>query len=228
MTTPTHLPVHDEMTVTLDSEKTEEILRSCINLFTDFLKDDDEDKALQNIFETSVLIFNNFQADVPVACSKGCYYCCHQPVGINLAEARTIALYLPTLPDDVRADSLKRLKKMANVTPQKYGKTNLNKKYPCPFLHEDGSCRIYDVRPLSCRRYTSVSVDICKKLLAGDDSVNPSAIPLYKIIADLLAIAVHLSLQNSTDESVHKEYLLCSSVYYVAKSRGLYSDQQTR
>lgn len=210
----------DTLHVTLDAQKTEEVLESCFTLFTGFLHDNDEDRALENISSASVLIFNSFQIDTPVACGKGCSFCCYQPVGINLAEARTIALHLSTLPADIQTDSLKRLKKMNNVPVEKYAPSGLNKRFPCPFLHEDSSCRIYDVRPLSCRRYSSLSVETCKRLYEGDASARHAAIALQRIVADLINQAVYLAVKQHSQGRIQPEYLMSNAVYYIVKERG--------
>lgn len=213
------------ITFTLDQEKATEVHTSCVTLFTQMLQDKDEDHALANIVAASLLIYESFRLDTPVACGKGCSYCCHQPVGLNVAEARTIALHLPSLPDDIRKDSLKRLKRLVNVPPKKYGPTHHNKKYACPFLHEDGSCRIYEVRPLSCRRYTSISVETCMAVLEGDVSAYSklTQIPIYRIVADLITKAVADALKKHADEGrvVRPEYEMVSAVYYLVKERGI-------
>ncbi len=223
MTNSKEVQTVSDLTVTLDPQKTAEIFKSCTDLFTQLLEDEDEDRALANIVSTSLLIYNSFPSDVPVACGKGCSYCCHQPVAINLAEARTIALSLPSLPDDVRKDSLKKLKKQKNLTLTKYGETGLNKKYPCPFLHEDGSCRIYEVRPLACRRYTSTSLADCIASLDGDKSVTITMIPQYRIVAELISAAVTESLQQhvGSADAVKPAYGMVAAVHHIVKDRGI-------
>ncbi len=216
-------PVENQLHISLDPEKAAEVLNSCVTLFTQLLQDEDEDRALGNIASASFLVFDSFRTDTPLACGKGCSYCCYQPVGITLAEARTIALFIPSLPEDLRKDSLKRLKRQKNLTPAKYGTNTVNKKYPCPFLHEDGSCRIYDVRPLTCRRYTSTSVEVCKAKLEGDTTQKVSLIPAYYIVQDTLAHATEIALKNHADigRNVSREYEMISAVSYIIKDRGI-------
>lgn len=74
-------------------------------------------------------------------CKKGCAHCCKMAVGISEHEAKLISEYtgqaaLPVteirLPDE-------NVRRYAGV--------------PCSFLNDDGTCSIYDVRPLACRAH---------------------------------------------------------------------------
>lgn len=110
----------------------------------------------------------------PVACGPGCGQCCRHLVTIGEAEALRLARVVRGLPPARRAEveerfqaGLARLEKsgllpelMAVFTHQAHDWRSLlrmQRDYwdlaiPCPFL-EQGSCSIYEERPLVCRQY---------------------------------------------------------------------------
>lgn len=72
---------------------------------------------------------------IPPACSKGCSACCYQKIPLTIIEALAIK------------ESLRAARSEKNFAPR-----NQTNKNSCPFLI-DGSCGIYEVRPIACRRY---------------------------------------------------------------------------
>lgn len=110
----------------------------------------------------------------PVSCSAGCGVCCKHLVTIGEAEALRLARTVRALPQPHRARVEERFhaglallersgllpELVAVFTRQAHdwqGLMRMQGAYwelgvPCPFL-EDGSCSIYDERPLVCRQY---------------------------------------------------------------------------
>lgn len=80
-----------------------------------------------------------------IACRMGCAFCCYIPVECTEQEARLA--YEASDPSAVREAISSR------------GDTNFES---CPFLR-DNQCTVYEVRPLACRQYTSVSAMDCAK-----------------------------------------------------------------
>ena len=100
---------------------------------------------------------------VPVACEKGCPYCCHIRVTASVPE---ILLVLAHLRKTLNTEKLAALKqKVANIDSltrdlDDDGRAKL--RLPCP-LQKDNACSVHAVRPLSCRALASTDVAACKQ-----------------------------------------------------------------
>jgi uncharacterized protein len=87
------------------------------------------------------------------ACAPGCYFCCYLPVDVLAPEAFRIAAYLQ--------QTLSLLELAALVYRLgTHGQHDVGVR-PCVFL-ADGRCSIYEVRPLVCRGYNSLSKERCE------------------------------------------------------------------
>ncbi len=122
-----------------------------------------------------VLVLDAYSAEgIAPTCRKGCDACCHQLAMTTMAEARAAALHLVGLPEpeaarlrsnivswqEATGDLRSRLQAGANEDLEELVE-ELAAKYwerrvPCPFL-SDGSCAIYEARPLICRHHFSVT-----------------------------------------------------------------------
>ena len=84
----------------------------------------------------------------PLACTKGCDTCCRSLVQVNpLFALLAVHEARQTFPPD-RLQALK-------------DRTEAGVPF-CPFLFE-GSCSIYAARPMVCRGYYSLNVDLCRQ-----------------------------------------------------------------
>ncbi len=111
---------------------------------------------------TQSFAMRTHQQNKPIACQKGCSWCCHQPVYMTTQEALLIYEYLLQAVSDEQRKAFqfkaeKKLKKTKGLTEEKKQKIV----HPCPFLVDD-SCSIYPVRPMACRIYLSSDVQSCK------------------------------------------------------------------
>ena len=87
------------------------------------------------------------------ACAPGCYFCCYLPVDVLAPEAFRIAAHLKqTRSPDELASLVYRLGVQ--------GQHDFGAR-PCVFL-ADGHCSIYEVRPMVCRGYNSLSKERCE------------------------------------------------------------------
>ena len=85
------------------------------------------------------------------ACGKGCSLCCSHAGSIDITTLEGLAIQtaLEALPVPVQ----KTLK--CNLRQETRHREKLET-VPCPFLLKTGVCTIYDARPFSCRRITSL------------------------------------------------------------------------
>ncbi|MGQ7869308.1 YkgJ family cysteine cluster protein [Sunxiuqinia sp. sy24] len=103
------------------------------------------------------------QQDMPIHCQKGCSYCCHQAVFANSYELH----YLGHLMQQALAkEEMKLIYDKAHsknkITSDLEEKAMLNYKSPCPLL-TDGSCSVYEARPMACRIYLSTKLSTCRE-----------------------------------------------------------------
>jgi len=109
---------------------------------------------------------------VEFACKRGCSYCCHLRVEIRPHEAFTLAHYIATKFDaGHRARMLRRIEenrqRIAPLSPQAHVRAGI----ACALLDEHGACTAYEARPAACRKYHSMSVDVCRN--AFNDTEAP-------------------------------------------------------
>ena len=87
------------------------------------------------------------------ACAPGCFFCCYLPVDVLAPEAFLIAAYLQQTRSPGELAAL--VYRLAAHRQHDFGMR------PCIFLDE-GRCSIYEVRPLVCRGYNSLSKERCE------------------------------------------------------------------
>ena len=87
------------------------------------------------------------------ACAPGCYFCCYLPVDVLAPEAFRIATHLTQTRSPNELAGL--VYQLGAHGQHAYGTR------PCVFL-ADGRCSIYEVRPLVCRGYNSLSKERCE------------------------------------------------------------------
>ncbi|GET32861.1 hypothetical protein PbJCM13498_17240 [Prolixibacter bellariivorans] len=96
-----------------------------------------------------------------IDCRLGCSWCCHQQVLVMPAEMLLIVDFIEKNFDkETKGAILRRAvdkdENVKKLSPEKV----LLAKIPCPLLR-DGSCSVYQVRPMACRIYLSSNVDSC-------------------------------------------------------------------
>jgi Fe-S-cluster containining protein len=87
------------------------------------------------------------------ACAPGCSFCCYLPVDVLAPEAFRIAAHLQQMRSPAELAAL--VYRLGATAQQAFGAR------PCVFL-ADGRCSIYDVRPMVCRGYNSLSKERCE------------------------------------------------------------------
>lgn len=97
-----------------------------------------------------------------ISCKKGCSACCSRIVAATRLEVLGMIEFIES--SGMATDELKKrvgehsssiadfINRKSEAAPN--DELWFSKKNPCPFLH-DGSCSVYEARPLSCRIYHS-------------------------------------------------------------------------
>ena len=98
---------------------------------------------------------------VPAGCKKGCSWCCYQEVFAVTHELIHIHEHLVQAGNaEKEGQILERSREKATLTDRKPQEEQLKVRAACPFL-EEGSCMVYEARPMACRIYLSSSVRSC-------------------------------------------------------------------
>lgn len=96
------------------------------------------------------------------ACHKGCPGCCHSMISVTAPEACAIAEWLR---DNKRPEEVAAIRQHASENAAKGASLNrtayAESMLWCPLLDSQLSCTTYDVRPLTCRAWNSLSLDAC-------------------------------------------------------------------
>lgn len=104
-------------------------------------------------------------AEMKTACSAGCAWCCYIGfASISLPEAVAIATHLREEADDeMRARVEARIDAAIEAAEGLSPEARWRAREPCPFLDVDqGTCRVYEVRPLRCRGWNSLDAEACE------------------------------------------------------------------
>lgn len=128
---------------------------------------------LMEFIYSSLTDGSKFIAHVPVACRKGCSYCCKTWVDATPPE---VLFVVKTMPPEQRAEAERAVEQACGQTSGLSFDDRCGKMVtPCPMLDEGGSCSVYDSRPINCRTLVSTDVEQCKQtFLEGSDAGFPS------------------------------------------------------
>lgn len=101
-----------------------------------------------------------------LACAGGCAACCHLYVQVPPGIARMMVDHIAAHFSPAERDALHgRLEIAATAARDAADPTTL--RHRCPLLGDDNRCTVYEVRPLSCRAFTSRSVARCNDVVFG-------------------------------------------------------------
>jgi Fe-S-cluster containining protein len=102
-------------------------------------------------------------------CKSGCSACCHLYVAVPPGVATVIAEHIEKTFTPIEREKLRaRLVEAAAAANAAENPTRLRLR--CPLLDEGDRCSVYDVRPLSCRAFTSTSVSRCRQIVSDKES----------------------------------------------------------
>jgi hypothetical protein len=147
-------------------------------------------KKLKDIYNDFIIRSKPFT--VNAVCKPGCSFCCIHfgHVDVITLEGFIIHEWMETLSQSDQIDLRKKLVK------------NMKKKIKrsvarCPFLSRDNTCRIYDIRPFSCRQLYSLETCTTKGPVVHRKSVEMAKMTVKKL--------QHL---DATGYSGHLSYIL--------------------
>ena len=126
---------------------------------------------------------------VPIACSRGCAYCCHLRVQVQPYEAFRLAAWLRRHFDAPRlARVIERLRANVSRTRELGEEARKRTNIACALLGDDGACTAYEARPAQCRRYHSTSVEPCKAFYENpaNDTIESAMNPAVAHNADVM------------------------------------------
>jgi Fe-S-cluster containining protein len=111
----------------------------------------------------------------PPACRAGCSRCCHGlKIEASAPEAVAIAEYLRGLAPEELAETRAQLAEEAEYARSLDADARWREQVPCAFLDDEaGQCVIYDVRPLTCRAHTSLSLAQCEAAARDPERRTP-------------------------------------------------------
>ncbi len=132
-----------------------------------------------------------------IHCRRGCSHCCYQLFQITEIEAAVISGAVRDMPEAQREDLRERARAYLprrEALLREHGLIEAWGRLPpegtrlaCPALSDDGACRIYDDRPLICRKYgiplynplQPGRVFACElNFLAGDEIDDPRLVQI--------------------------------------------------
>ena len=123
---------------------------------------------------------------VPIACARGCSFCCNLRVQVQPYEAFTLAAWLRRNFDPARlAAVIERLKRNVARTRELGEERRKRTNIACALLGADGACTAYEARPAQCRRYHSMDVKACTAFHDTHD--------------DTIEAAMHQALAHNAD-----------------------------
>jgi Fe-S-cluster containining protein len=127
--------------------------------------------AARDVAEIATAAAASVRANIPnqpaLACSGGCAACCHLYVQVPPGVAALMAAHIATHFSPAERNALHdRLAAAAAAVNAAADPAKLRLR--CPLLGPDDRCTVYEVRPLTCRAFTSKSVARCQQVVFGD------------------------------------------------------------
>jgi Fe-S-cluster containining protein len=117
-------------------------------------------------------------SDAPVACGRGCYFCCLTWVDATGAELLHLAA---SLDGGRRAAAVAAVGTALERTGGRSVRERERLVCACPML-VDKACSVYETRPLACRALAALDAGACERAFAGL-SEEPISVPQPFILA---------------------------------------------
>lgn len=120
--------------------------------------------------------------DMPVACRKGCSFCCHQLVVLTCRDdgQQILAAARERMDAGELAVFEARVRDQATAIANIGHEAAETGRWPCPLLRNN-ACVVYDMRPVACRSVFSPDADTCKAMMEANDFEDLT--PLQQAVA---------------------------------------------
>ncbi len=133
-----------------------------------------------------------FIAHIPVACGKGCSFCCRVWIDATPPE---VLYTVKRMPPEQRLLAAAAVDEACSQTIgasflERCGKVNP----PCPLLGDDGACTVYDSRPLNCRTLVSTDVGQCRETFLEGSEAGFPGLKVWLTLRDSYATALEAAL----------------------------------
>jgi Fe-S-cluster containining protein len=127
-------------------------------------------------------------------CSVGCNFCCRTTrVHITPPEVLLIAEYLRAACTREELDTIRdRIAHTAHQVSTMSEEEQTRARIPCVLLTQDGKCSVYEVRPIRCRAWCSLTKERCRE---GFDTGSPTTTTQIDAYAYAMGIAVSEGLE---------------------------------
>lgn len=178
-------------------------------------------KELYSIYERAVQQINQY-----ISCRKGCSECCYVYVDTTAIEAELIRRYVKENFQSSKVSELAcKAKETAKEMPHYQdienaddneiniiAKNYFRKRIPCLFLTDKGECSIYEVRPVNCRIFNSVSSPERCRINNGSSNIKrirPFIMDELLAAADIISVNVNRFKdlrRKSPGKSIHSIY----------------------
>ncbi len=134
-------------------------------------------------------------------CLAGCDYCCHFPVGVTSTEASYLASWLRTeLPASELSVLQEQIELRAVDVENQSWQDQAASKRGCVLLGDGGLCRAYTARPVACRGWNSLSLQVCEDESRGLRDAKPASDgPAY-----VACLGAHEGLRQSGDGETYE------------------------
>lgn len=115
----------------------------------------------------------------PLACARGCSFCCHIYVSATAPELFLLAEGVRAWPEERRRSFEAALAAAVGKVRGLASRERAALSVPCPLLGSDGACSAYAHRPLACRAYGSFDRHACE--LGYARPAEPVPIPTPRV-----------------------------------------------
>jgi len=127
-------------------------------------------------------------------CSVGCNFCCRTTrIHVAPPEVLLIAEYLRASCAHEELDTVRdRIEHTAHQVSTMSEEEQTRARVPCALLSQDGKCSVYEVRPIRCRAWCSLTKERCRE---GFDTGSPTTTTQIDGYAYAMGIAVSEGLE---------------------------------
>ena len=150
---------------------------------------------LMDFIYSSLMDGAEFIAHVPIACRKGCSFCCRVWVDTTPPEVLYTVKNMPPEQRQLAKEAVEQACRQTSGASfaDRCGKVNP----PCPLLGVDGACTVYDSRPINCRTLVSTDAEQCRQtFIEGSDAGFPG-LRVWLTLRDSYATALEGALVHA-------------------------------